>query len=304
MAGDCLSTSRRTLALGALLLLALPAAASGTPRPYSVTQTVQVRSSGTTTKTLSCPGRQALALAGAVESAGTGAVPRDSVPRDARRWSFRFTTLGGASNRRARITLRCVGVRIAPGTRDVNMRVFTGLQAVTVPALSSRRVRVRCRSGFRPTGYGIDRAFRGTGDALPAADLRVVSAVPSSGSWVFRLENAGGSDTVAAMRVRCLERSATARRGGEAIRQTFALRRADFSDVVGRGDDERVSHSCPSGHFSLGVGHSLRQNDDIFTRLAYPRGSRSARWHFDHQTGAGQRARTHIVCLSLGTRFR
>ena len=287
-------------------LAVLPAAASATPLPSSVSKNVKVRSSGTTSVTVRCASSQSVALAGAVVSAGSGAVPRDSLPQGGRGWTFRFTTLGGSSaaSRRARVIVRCLRLRIDNGMQDVRLRVFTGLSKVGVEALSTRRVRVPCADGFVPTGYSMDRAFRSEGGPLPAADLRLASAVRSSASWVFRIENQGGSDTRAALRVRCVGRTATARRGSRALRQGLRLSTASFSDRVGVGNSETVTHSCPEGTASLGTGHSLSANDDIFVRLAHPLASRSGRWTFDHQAGGGQTARTYLTCLSLRTAFR
>ena len=308
--GGVASSSRsRAFATSLLVLVALavlPAAASATPLPSSVARNVQVKPSGTTSVSVRCPSRQSVALAGAVVSAGSGAVPRDSVPGDGRSWTFRFTTLGGSSagSRRARVVLRCVRLRIEQGMQEVRLRVFTGLREVTIRALSSRRVRVSCAPGFVPTGYGMDRAFRSEGGPLPAADLRLAASVPSTGSWVFRVENAGGSDTRAALRVRCLARTATARRGSRSLRQGLKVHTAAFSDSVGTGSSENVTHSCPAGHFSLATGHALSANDDIFVRLASPFASRSGRWTFDHQAGGSQSVRTYLTCLSLRTSFR
>lgn len=287
-------------------LLALPALASATPLPSSVSKGVQVKSSGTTSATVRCPSTQSVALAGTVVSAGSGAIARDSVPRGARSWTFRFTTLGGttARSRRARVGIRCVRLRIDPGMQGVRLRVFTGLREVTVRGLSSRRVRVSCGPGYAPTGYGIDHGFRDRGGPLPASDIRLAAAAPSTGSWVFRLENAGGDDTRAALRVRCVARTATARRGSRSLRQGLKVSRGEFSDNIGLGSSESVTHRCPSAHFSLGLGHALAADDDIVLRRAAAFDSRSARWTFAHESGGSQRARTYLTCLSLRTAFR
>jgi len=296
----------RVLACGALaaaLALALPALASANPAPFSITKGVKVSTTDPTTLVIDCP-RGATALAGAVVSTSTGVTPRDSMPTDSPRWVFRFTALAGSPNPRARASVRCLRLDPAPGVRRWKLGNFTGTRTVRVGALATRRVRVRCLSGYVATGYGISRTGTGPVGPLPSGDIRVAAAIPSPSGFTFRLENPGGAMVRVTARVRCLSRMASATRNGATVTQRFETRRPRFSDLVKSGGSRVVRHRCPSGHYSLAGGLSLTAADDIFSTGAHASGRRGGSWSFDHPAGKAQRVRTYLTCLSLRTGFR
>jgi hypothetical protein len=306
MGGALTSAKGWTLAVTALVGLGVLAAAPGVsarPEPLSVQKSVRVNASGVTSLTLSCP-QGATALAGAVTSTSTGVTARDSVPRDAGRWTFRFTALSGAPSPRASTVLRCVRISRAAGVRNWRVTSFTGRRTVRVRALASRGVRVRCMRGFISTGYGVDRSAPEPVGPLPSGDVQLSAAVPTGVGYLFRLENTGGEPTRVTLRIRCLGRIATGLRGGARVRQTFVVDRAGFVDRVSSGGRRTLRHRCPAGHFSLANGLALDPRDDIFLTGAHPAAVRSGSWSFNHPSGASQPVRTYLSCLDLSTGFR
>jgi hypothetical protein len=303
--GGALLSPRTPLAcaLAGLAVLAAAPAALAHPAPFAVTKTVKVATSGVTTLTVRCP-HEATALAGAVVSTSTGVTAGDSQPTESDRWVFRFTALAGSSKPRATAQVRCLRLDPEAGVRHWKVGNFTGSRTVKVAALSSRKVRVRCQSGYLATGYGIAQSAGGPGQALPSGDVRVASAVPARASFTFRLENTGGDTQTVDARVRCLARQASAKRSGQTVMQTFAVDRAGFSDTVSSGGTRRLGHRCPGGHYSLAAGLSLSANDDIFLTNAHPAGRRAGTWIFNHPAGQRQPVRTFLTCLSLQTSFR
>jgi hypothetical protein len=306
MGGAATSAKGRMLSVTALVGLGLLAAAPGAaarPEPLSVEKSVRVSASGVTALTLRCP-QGATALAGAVTSTSTGVNARDSVPRDAGRWTFRFTALSGARSPRARAELRCIRISRAAGVRSWRITSFTGRRTVRVQALATRGVRVRCMRGFISTGYGLDRSAPEPVGPLPSGDVQLSAAVPTGNGYLFRLENTGGDPTRVTLRIRCLGRVATGRRGGANVRQEFEVDRAGFVDRVSSGGRRTLRHRCPAGRFSLAAGFSLDARDDIFLTGAHPAAMRSGTWSFNHPSGAGETVRTYLSCLNLSTGFR
>jgi hypothetical protein len=292
---------RRSLVAGALGALLLPALAVANPAPFSVGRSVAVKPGGTTLR-VDCP-RGSTALAGAVVSRSTGVMAHDSLPTDSPRWVFRFSSLAGAAKPRARAAVRCLRLKPPPGVRKWKVGNFTGSRTVRIRPLSTRRVRVRCLSGYTATGYGISRSGADPVGPLPSGDLRVAAAIPALSHFTFRLENPGGDTVRATASVRCLSKMASAKRSGATVVQRFAVARRAFSNRVRAGARRVVRHRCPAGHYSLAAGLSLRAADDIFSTGAYARRRRGATWSFNHPSGGPQRVRTYITCLSLKTGF-
>lgn len=273
-------------------LLASPAAASATPDPLTVSKQVTVSASGVTAVTLTCPGKS-FAASGYVTRLSAGALSRASIPTDVRRWRFEFSSAGGTEG--ARVGLRCLRLKLAPGLHRVRTKAFSGRTTVPVPASSSTTARSSCPSGYLPTGYGIDRS------AAPRS-LQLASAVPSSRSWSFRVKNSGASEQSATLRVRCIGARATATRSGRTVSQRFSIARPAFSDTVsGRG---ALAHRCGPGSTSLAAGHVVSARDDIEMNLHFAAGARSGGWEVQNRSGRDQRVRTYLTCLSLRTRFR
>ena len=293
----------RSLVAGVLGALLLPAMALANPAPFTVTKGVSVKASGVTNLTVDCP-RDATALAGAVVSRSTGVTVRDSLPTDSWRWVFRFTGLAGATNARARAAVRCLRLDPAAGTRRWKLSNFTGTRTVRLPPLASREVRVRCLSAYIATGYGISRAGAGAPRPLPPGDALVAAAIPARRSFLLRLENPGGDTVRVTANVRCLSRTASAKRNGTTVTQRFAVARPGFSDRVATGERRVVRHRCPAGHTSLATGLSLPVRDDIFMTGSHAAGPRGGRWFFNHPAGGPQRVRTWLTCLSLRTGFK
>jgi hypothetical protein len=292
---------KRSLAAGGLSALLLPALAVANPAPFAVSRGVTVKPGGTTLR-VDCP-RGSTALAGAVVSRSTGVTAHDSLPTDSPRWIFRFSSLAGAPKPRARASVRCLRLKPRPGVRHWKVSNFTGSRTVRIRPLSTRRVRVRCLSGYLATGYGISRSGADPVGPLPSGDVRVAAAIPAASHFTFRLENAGGDTARATASVRCLSKMASAKRNGTTVVQRFAVARRAFSNRVPAGERRVVRHRCPAEHYSLAAGLSLRSADDIFSTGAHASRRRGARWSFNHPAGAPQRVRTYITCLSLRTGF-
>src|SRR4051794_27538684 len=143
------------LGLALAALAALPAAALATPSPTTVVKSVSVGSSGVRSTTLACP-NQGLALSGYVTDLSGGAFGRDSVPGDLNHWSFSFTSSGSSGH--ARVALRCLRMKLPKGVREVQTKVFTSKSTVHPLGGSSAKTRISCRSGYVPSGWGIDRS--------------------------------------------------------------------------------------------------------------------------------------------------
>jgi hypothetical protein len=303
--GGAQLTARTTLAcaLAGLTVLAAAPAALAHPAPFAVTKGVKVSTSGATTLTVRCP-HEATALAGAVVSTSSGVTAGDSEPARSDRWVFRFTALAGSANPRARAQVRCLRLKPGPGVRHWSVGNVTGSRDVKVPALSSRKVTVRCVPGYLATGYGIAQSAGGPEQGLPSGSIRVASAVPHRSSFTFRLENTGADQQRVTARIRCLGRTASAKRNGATVVQRFAVDRAGFSQAVSSGGVRHVAHRCPRGHYALAAGLSLSAKDDIFLTNARPSGGRGGRWSFNHPAGKPQQVSTYLTCLSLATSFR
>lgn len=292
---------KRSLLVGSLGALLVPAAALANPAPFSVSRGVAVKPAGTTLR-IDCP-RGSTALAGAVTSRSSSVTVHDSRPADSPRWVFRFSSLAGAPKPRARAAVRCLRLKPRPGVRHWRVGNFTGSRTVRIRPLSTRRVRVRCLSGYLATGYGISRSGADPVGPLPSGDVRVAAAVPAPRHFTFRLENPGGDMVRATASVRCLSRMASAKRDGATVVQRFAVARRRFSNRVRSGARRVVRHRCPRAHYSLAAGLSLRSADDIFSTGAHAAGRRGARWSFNHPAGGAQRVGTYVTCLSLRTGF-
>ncbi len=276
------------------ILAVLPAAASATPVPSTVSKRISVSAGGVTTSTLRCPG-QGIALSGYVSALSGGAFARDSLPGDLHHWSFRFTASGGSGH--ARVALRCLRLKLPNGLKNVRTKVFTTKAVLHPGGGSSAVVRSSCDKGFVPTGYGIDRSDAGGS----APQLLVTSAVPDSRSWGFRVKNTSATAQPVTVHLRCLGARATGKRGGHSLTEHFKLRRVKSSAKVGNGS---LTLKCAGGTYALAAGHALPAGDDIFATSSAPSGARGARFSFRNPSGGKERVRTYLSCLSLRTSFR
>jgi hypothetical protein len=194
-----------------------------------------------------------------------------------------------------RAVLRCVRLELPAGLSDARLVVSTRLPpAFEIPAGSSTAVQIRCGRGFVGTGYGLESGGR--------RDVRIAAAIPGARGWTFRLENTGSSPARARLRVRCLKRSVSARRGGAPSQLVFQVARREFSNRVGPGARKTFSNSCMAGEFSVATGSVVDPADDIVLSGSHPIRSRSGRWTFA-RASAGDRVRSFLVCLSRGTQF-
>jgi hypothetical protein len=282
------------LAFGCAILVALPAAATATPVPSTVSKRVSVSAGSVTTLTLRCPGK-GIALSGYVSALSGGAFARDSLPGDLHHWSFRFTANGGSGHARAGV--RCLRLKLPTGLKNVGTKVFTTKTVLHPGAGSSAVARSSCDKGFVPTGYGIDRSA--AGDSAP--QLLLSSAVPDSRSWGFRVKNTGAATQPVTIHLRCLGARATGKRGGKSLTEHFKLRRVKDSAKVGSGS---LTLKCPRAYYALAAGHALPAADDIFVTSSAPSSARGGRFTFRNPSGGKVRVRTYLSCLSLRTSFR
>jgi hypothetical protein len=275
---------RSAVAIGLLVLVAVPASAAAAPAvdPSSISRSVIVPSGATRTLTLTCPGT-AVALHGAASSE----LGSDSIPSaDPQRWTFRFTSNAGDPRRRAGAIVRCVGLRVPAGLDGVRLVVGTLRRPdVFVVAGATRRVVLTCDPGMIPTGWGIARG--GAGRAIAVA-----AAAPTRRGFVFQLENTGDVGASATPRIRCLERTQRAE-GGRT--HSFASRVASFEDTA-----SAARHLCRRGEYSVSAGVSLDLADDVVLTRATPTGERGGIWRFS----GGAEATTSLVCLARRTGFR
>jgi hypothetical protein len=280
-----------------IALLAAPAGAfaADVVEPSSVVASTTVPAGGSSTLTLRCPA-SAVALNAAVTKRGAGVTVRRSLPgRDPGDWRFRLSAADGAERRGVRAVLRCVRLELPAGVSRARLFVSTSRSpAIELPAASSTAVEIRCRGGFVATGYGLDSGGR--------RDVRIAAAVPVARGWTFRLENTGSSPASARLRVRCLERTVSARRGGAPTQLVFRVARRAFSNRVGPGAGRFFSHSCPAGKFSVATGSVVDPADDIVLSGSHPLRSRSGRWAFG-RASAGDRVRSFLVCLGRRPQF-
>jgi len=281
------------LPVACAIVALLPAAASATPVPSTVSKRVSVSAGGVTTSTLRCPGK-GIALSGYVSALSGGAFARDSLPGDLHHWSFRLTANGGSGH--ARVALRCLGLKLPTGLKNVATKVFTTKELLHPGAGSSTVARSSCDKGFVPTGYGIDRSDAGGS----APQLLLSSAVPGSRSWGFRVKNTGAATQPVTIHLRCLGARATGKRGGQSLTEHFKLRRVKASGTVGSGS---LTLRCPRGTYALAAGHALPAGDDIFATSSAPSGARGGRFSFRNPSGGKERVRTYLSCLSLRTSF-
>lgn len=282
----------RLLAAPAALAVALALAGPAQARPAasSVDRTVDVGPDGTAL-TLRCP-TAALAMAGAVVATSPEVTTRASTPAGGNAWSFRFA--GGPG--RARAVLRCVRVRPSGGYRTTQVRVAGRAFNAAVPANGSRRAMLRCPAGYTATGYGLEQASSGT--------AIVTRARPGPRAWGFVLENEGSDDTRATLHIRCLVRVAVARGPAGRARHPLVVRVASWRDRVPGAGRRRVTHSCPTGHFSVAAGHSLQARDDVVATREFTFRRRPGRWLFVNARGGAAAAHSFLTCLSLRTGFR
>jgi hypothetical protein len=282
------------LPIACAIVALLPAAASAAPDPSTVSKRIGVSASGVTTFTLRCPGK-GIALSGYVTAVSGGAFARDSLPGDLHHWSFRFTSNGGSGH--ARVALRCMGLKLPKGLKNVATKVFTTKATLHTAGGSSAVTRSSCDKGFVPTGYGIDRSDAGSS----APQLLVASAVPDSRSWGFRVKNTSAATQPVTIHLRCLGARATGKRGGHSLTEHFKLRHVKSSAKVGSGP---LSLRCARGTYALAAGHALPAGDDIFSTRSVPSRARGGSFSFRNPSGGKQRVRTYLSCLSLRTSFR
>jgi hypothetical protein len=275
-----------------LMLLAVPAAAHAqVVDVVTVERSVDVSPGSTRTLALTCPDPR-VALHGAVTSSFGG----DSIPRkNASGWNFRFSSTA-TSTRKASAVLRCVRLRVPAGLKGVELNIGSVRRSgITIEPAASERVELECERGYAPTGWGLQR---GSGSA--AEGLVVTAAVPTTDSWVLKVENTGDAPATASLHARCLERRQRATNGQT---HTFALRKRSFSDRIAEGRNRKVSHSCRPGEYSVSTGVSLAGGDDLLLTLTSPLGKRQGRWSFRHPTVSTERVKTLLVCLGLNSRF-
>jgi hypothetical protein len=232
--------------------------------------------------------RPAVALNGAARGAGAGELVRSAPRRRLRDWDFEFDA---AREQRARAEIRCMGLRLPRQLTRAVLKVNTVRSGpVSLAPGTYRTLRPRCDRGYMPTGYGLERE----------RNVSIGTAVPGSGGWRLRVENRGAAEGRATLRIRCLKRTVMAISEGEPVTLRFAIRRAAFSDSVSGGTS--VSHSCRTREFSLAAGVEIDRGS-VAPASSRPSGPRGGRWSFTGAAGAAE-AKTYLLCLGLGSRFR
>ena len=268
------------------LVAAAPAAADA-PVVKTATKRLSVPRDRASESKVVCPATMA-AITGTVSRQPSGSTLTKSLPSGARTWRFGFR--GAVRSGTARAAVRCVALKVPRRAGRVELKVNTVRRGLGVDSLSRAGMRLNCRRGYVPTGWGHD---------IPSEEVHVYQALANSSSYTFALENIGKEGHAARLRVRCLDR-ATAGRAG--LSHTWRVNRYRHSDSI-RGGLRTVGHSCRGNALSIGLGHSVDPAGDMLFRRAYDRRTGSGRWVFDN---AGLRARvtTQLLCLSTGTDFR
>jgi hypothetical protein len=275
-----------------LTLLAVPAGAQAqVVDAFTVERTVQVKPGTTRTLALTCPD-PGVALHGAVTSSFGG----DSIPRkNASGWNFRFSSTA-TGTRKASAILRCVRLRVPLGLRGVELNITSVRRSgMTIEPGASERVELECGRGYAPTGWGLQG-----GSGAAAEGLAVTAAVPTTNSWVFKVENTGDAQARASLHARCLERQQRATNGQT---HTFAFTKRSFSDQIAKGRNRKVNHSCRKGQYTVATGVSLAPGADLLLTGTSPLGKQKGRWSFRHPTTRTETVKTLLVCLGLNSRF-
>ncbi|HEX2414499.1 MAG TPA: hypothetical protein VHJ37_04715 [Thermoleophilaceae bacterium] len=282
--------TRTVAAVAALCALAAPASAAHAEdviRPSRVAAGVTLDPAASSGVMFGCK-RPAVALNGAASGSGAGELVRSGPRSELRDWDFEFDA---AHEQSARAEIRCIGLRLPRDLRRAVLKVNTVRSGpASLAAGTYRTLRPRCDRGYVPTGYGLEHE----------GNLSIGTAVPGAGGWRLRVENRGAAKGRATLRIRCLKRTVTAFRDGEPVTLRFAIRHAAFSDSV--SDGSSVSHSCRTREFSLATGVEIERGP-VAPASSRPSGPRGGRWSFTGAAGT-VKAKTYLLCLGLGSRFR
>ena len=169
---------------------------------------------------------------------------------DARSWSFRFA--GGAADRTASATLRCVRLSLPRRVRGVGLAVGTVIEPVFgLGSGATQEVAITCPRGQVPTGWGLERTDDANG-------LAIAIASPTARGWTFTVENTGAAGAAGSLHARCLERKQRASTGQ---RHAFSTRVASFSEAL--SGNATMSHACRASEYSVATGVSLAAATDV-----------------------------------------
>jgi hypothetical protein len=159
-----------------------------------------------------------------------------------------------------------------------------------------RTVRVRCRRGQVPTGWG-ERQSPGTGIARisltvpPAIDFFRVGV--SGRKVAFGLSNASEDETGSVdLYVRCWKKR---KRAGRIVRRTFHQRTESTGEI-------QFKHSCRRRQVSLFTGFSFDPSSGGSLVSTRPIHKRSARWLFENPLVDETDVDTSLFCLKLRRR--
>ena len=280
------SASIVLLAAFAALVVAAPAGAAST-----LTPTIRTVSRTKTVK----PGNRAFsvrcrkgytALSGSPTPPGIGVDLTRSTPGPGkRRWRFGFST---SQRIRVRVVLRCVKGRPVLRTRRK--------RGVRVGPFATRTVRLRCRRGQVPTGWGERQA---PGSGLARASLTVPPVVDffrvgvSGRRFAFGLRNESEDETGRVdLFVRCWKK----RKGAGRI-----VRRTSHRHVT-RSGEVTLRAKCRRRHISLFTGFSFDPSSGVGLSTTRPIHKRSARWVFQNPLVEETDIDTTVFCLKLKRR--
>jgi hypothetical protein len=282
------------IAAGAALVVALFAAApaqaqNGGPRIKTVSKSAALTADAETVFTVSCPRKY---FSGGASVRAPGASVLTSRPEGARRWQFRL--LSPNASRRARATLRCVGLVTPQDATGVTVEVgrATTLELTLLPG-ETRAATPTCARGQIPLSAGFDR------EGFSA--VSIYRSLPGRRGWRFRMKNRGVRNALIELLVRCIKSRSTARKGDTVFRHRFRVRRRYFSEP---SLATRVKHSCRRGEGSLGGGYSLPPGDFVLADDPLLSGRRSVRWAFRYVVANRVAGATVLNCLSSRTTFR
>ena len=289
-----------TMVFGALVALvaAAPAAAVSAPVVQTVTKQVSVKQGKVTESKVFCPSSMA-AISGTVVKQPSGATLRRSLPSAVRSWRFAFGGFVGSKGK-ATVMVRCAALNVPAPAGKVKLNVNTVSRGFGVDALSNATRTINCRSGYVPTGWGFDTpAPKATQDVVPAGETHIYEAISTRAGFAFGAENLGGDGSVVKVRVRCIEEKVAGKAG---LSHRWRIKRERFKDRA-RSGVRTLSHACPAGYVSIGLGHAVAVKSDLVFRRSYDVRTGSARWVFDNG-GKTDTVATQLLCLNMGTSFR
>jgi hypothetical protein len=264
-----------------VLLIALSAQfALGEGR--SVTRKVRI-GEGTTSFALSCPKGHAALNGGTYPTASDVVTSYSGPVKGLRRWRFGFDAEGPAT---VRAVVRCGRIRFPKRVHARFQVQSLAKNKVTVAAGATRRVRLRCRKGLVPTGYGQSQT---PGGASEPGAIDFYSVTPSRRGFLVGLRSQSTEDAQVNLFLRCWRRKL---RGRLARVQVHG-----FRDKVPANGRKRIRHTCPRGEFSLATGWSFASRSSLAMSATRAAGAGRARWLFDNGGGRAK-VRTSILCLT------